>query len=30
METLKTLYYRFNMNDKYDEIDAKLKSLSQE
>lgn len=29
METLKTLYYRFNMNDKYDEIDAKLKSLNQ-
>jgi len=27
MESLKTLYYRFGMNDKYNEIDARLKSL---
>lgn len=27
LETLKNLYYRFDMNDKYNDIDAKLKSL---
>ncbi|GAO28793.1 tetratricopeptide repeat protein [Geofilum rubicundum] len=27
LETLKNLYYRFDMNDKYDEIDTKLKEL---
>jgi tetratricopeptide (TPR) repeat protein len=28
LETLKNLYYRFDMNDKYNEIDAKLKELN--
>jgi tetratricopeptide (TPR) repeat protein len=27
LENLKTLYYRFEMNDKYKEVDAKLKAL---
>jgi len=27
LESLKGLYYRFEMMDKYDEVDAKIKAL---
>ncbi len=30
LESLKGLYYRFEMNDKYDEVDAKIKQLKGE
>jgi hypothetical protein len=30
LESLKGLYYRFEMNDKYDEVDVKLKEITGE